>query len=686
MVAQTWYLFLAILMIPAETVDKIYSTARIEEVVRDYVSLKKRGVNLIGLCPFPGHTEKTPSFTVNPARNICKCFGCGRGGNSVNFIMEVEQCSYPEALKKVAKKYNIEIEEREMTQEEQQRQDNRESMFAVNDWANKWFQEQLWDTQEGQAVALAYFHERGLRDETIRRFQLGFSPEKGNPMTADALRQGFKENYLVNDPDTRIGTGVCGRTPGEGDKPARVYDRFHGRVIFPIHSVSGKTVGFAGRIMVKKDNVGKYVNSPDSLIYSKTRELYGLFLAKHAVIKQQKCYLVEGQMDVISMSQAGIENVVCSGGTALTKEQIHLIHNFTDNVTILYDGDAAGIHAALRGIDMFLDEGMYIKVMLFPDGDDPDSFARKHTAEEFTAYIASHEEDFIHYKARTLLAEAGRDAGRRSEAVQSIIKSIATVKDRIARDIYVKDSADICGLPEKTLRVEVARARSGMAQQWHAEKERAAMLQTEGAPAPAATDMPAPVVNQPQEEVQQPRRQEVWQTKVLTHVNDNFRQIIRLLITMGEKEMVFAAEGGGENHIMTGDYIQQYLAATQIPVDSAYQLLFDEFNANKHTAGFKAEPFFLNHMRPQIAAFAADIVSMESLDTDDTQTQYVINTEVLNVLYDLHMAVVKERLAAFPARIKEAADDSEQVMRLLAEQKQLTALKAQIAGLRHRIN
>ncbi len=662
-------------MIPAETVDRIYSVAKIEEVVGEYVSLKRRGVNFVGLCPFPGHNEKTPSFTVNPARNICKCFGCGRGGNAVNFVMEMEQCSYPDALRKIAKKYNIEIEERELTAEEQQRQDDRESMFVVNEWANSWFQRQLWETEEGQTVALAYFRERGLRDETIHRFQLGFSPEYGNKMTEDAKKEGFKEQYLCNNPDTRIGTGICGRAGGEDGKPVRIYDRYHGRVIFPIHTVSGKTVGFAGRIMVKKDNVGKYVNSPESVIYSKTRELYGLFLAKQAIIKQQKCYLVEGQMDVISMSQAGIENVVCSGGTALTREQIRSIHKFTDNVTILYDGDAAGVHAALRGIDMFLDEGMYIKVMLFPDGDDPDSFARKHTSDEFVQYINIHEEDFIHYKARTLLADAGSDAGRRSEAIQSIFESVASVKNKVARDIYTRDAADLCGIAEQTVRVEIAGIRSRMTKQWWDEKNKngvAGNQQTGSNRQIGSSAVQMTVANTGQ--------------AAESTVSRNMRHVMSLIITMGMDNLEFDAGGGMPMYVTAGAYIQQYITATRIPItEPLYNRILEEFNAHCGEENFNTEHFFLNHHNPELSALAADIVSSEEVPEKNEQTQHVINSEVLNALYDLHFSVVTERLSIYPAMIK-AATDGNEVARLLAEQQQLNELRRQIADMRHRIN
>ena len=500
-------------------------------------------------------------------------------------------------------------------------------------------------------------------------------------MTEAANREGFKEEYLCNNPESRIGTGVCGRSSGEDGKPVRLYDRYHGRVIFPIHSVSGKTVGFAGRIMVKKENVGKYVNSPESVIYSKTRELYGLFLAKQAIIKQQRCYLVEGQMDVISMSQAGIENVVCSGGTALTREQIRLIHNFTDNVTILYDGDAAGVHAALRGIDMFLDEGMYIKVMLFPDGDDPDSFARKHTSDEFVQYINIHEEDFIHYKARTLLAEAGRDTGKRSEAIHSIFESVASVKNKVSRDIYTKDAADLCGIPEQTVRIEIANLRSLMTKKWWDEKQAAENKHTSvGGQQPMV--LPADRANVASNT--NPPSAVATQQTAEGNVSRNFRHVMNLFITMGTQTLEFADDNGEAIYIMVGDYIQQYLTATQIPItEPAYQQFFDEFNAHKADEGFNSETFFLNHHKPELSSVAVDIVASEELAAEQDKTQHVINTEVVNALYDLHLSVVKERLSVYPAMIK-AATSSEEIVRLLEEQRLLNTLKLQIANLIHR--
>ena len=419
-------------MIPRDVIEHIFSAAKIEEVVSDYVTLRKRGANLIGLCPF--HNEKTGSFTVSPSKGIYKCFGCGVSGNAVGFVMAMEQCSFADAIKQLGKKYHIEVPERQMTAEEQQRQDDRESMFVVNDFANKWFQEQLWETKEGQAIGLSYFRERGLRDDIIRKYQLGYSPEKGSPLATALKKKGFSERFILNDVDTKIGVGVVGKS-----EDGRIYDRFRDRVMFPIFTVSGKPVAFAGRILKKKDNVGKYVNSPDSLIYSKTNELYGLFQAKQAISRADRCYLVEGQMDVISMFQSGIENVVASGGTALTKPQIRLIQRFTSNITVLYDGDAAGIHAALRGIDMFLEEGFNVKVVLLPDGEDPDSFAQSHDSTEFIQYIEEHQTDFIRFKMALLSKEAGDDPYKRASRIllplsrSFRISSLAKYISKIAR-------------------------------------------------------------------------------------------------------------------------------------------------------------------------------------------------------------------------------------------------------------
>ena len=360
-------------MIPKETIDKVFEAARIEDVVGSYVRLKKRGANLLGLCPF--HKEKTGSFTVSPSKGIYKCFGCGKAGNAVGFVMEIEQCSYIEAIRQLAQRYHIQIEERELTQEEKKMQDDRESMFLVNDFANKWFQQQLHETQEGMAVGMAYLRQRGIREDIIRKFQLGYSPEKAK-LWEVAKKAGYQDQYLINDGE-KIGTGVCLK-----DDKGQLFDRFRGRVIFPFFSVSGKVTGFAGRLIKQSDKAGKYVNSPTSILYEKKHELYGFYQAKQAIKREDCCYLVEGQLDVIQLVQSGIENVVASGGTALTYPQIRLLHRFAENVTILYDGDNAGIKAALRGIDMMIDEGVNVKIVLLPEGEDPDSFAKNRNASD----------------------------------------------------------------------------------------------------------------------------------------------------------------------------------------------------------------------------------------------------------------------------------------------------------------
>lgn len=572
-------------MIPRETIDRVFAAAKIEEVVGDYVTLHRRGANLIGLCPF--HNEKTGSFTVSPSKGIYKCFGCGKSGHAIGFVMEIEQCSFVEAVKQVGRKYHIEVQERELSTEEQQRQDDRESMFVVNDFCNRWFQSQLWDTPEGQAIGLAYFRERGLRDDIIRKFQLGYSPEKGSPLAAALKQQGFVEKYIVNNVDTKIGTGVCGKS-----EDGRIYDRFRDRVMFPIHTVSGKTVAFAGRIMKKKENVGKYVNSPDSLIYSKTNELYGLFLAKQAIARYDLCYLVEGQMDVISMHQSGIQNVVASGGTALTKPQIRLIKRFTSNITVLYDGDAAGIHAALRGIDMFLEEGFNVKVVLLPDGEDPDSYAQSHNASDFIEYIQSHQTDFIRFKSTLLREEAGGDPQKRANLIKDITQSIAQIPDMITRQVYIKDSADKLMINEQLLTREVMRLRRDKATE--AEKQReeqermAAFAEDAEQASPIAGSAPQP-------------------SKKQIKLAENYRNLLQVIVRHGEKTLYVSADG---QPVQVGEYILAQLSADGITApDALCQTVADEYFAHCHDTGFVAETFFKFHPNPAVSSLAVDLIA-----------------------------------------------------------------------------
>ena len=439
-------------MIDQVTIDRILDAAQIVDVVSEFVTLRKRGVNNVGLCPF--HNEKTPSFSVSPAKGLCKCFSCGKGGNSVHFIMEHEQMSYYEALKYLAKKYNIEIKERELTNEEKQAQTTRESMFIVNNFARDYFQNILKNHVDGRSNGLAYFRQRGFRDDIIEKFQLGYCTESHDAMSQEALRKGYKKEFLVK-------TGICYETDDH-----RLRDRFWGRVIFPVHTLSGKVVAFGGRVLstATKGVKVKYVNSPESEIYHKSNELYGIYFAKQAIVRQDRCFLVEGYTDVISMHQSGIENVVASSGTALTPGQIRLIHRFTNNITVLYDGDVAGIKASIRGIDMLLEEGMNIKVCLLPDGDDPDSFARKHNSEEFQAFIREHEKDFIRFKTDLLMEDAGRDPIKRAELISNIVRSISVIPEAIIRDVYIKECSQHLRIEEKLLVAEVAKLREAQAE------------------------------------------------------------------------------------------------------------------------------------------------------------------------------------------------------------------------------
>jgi len=646
-------------MIPRETIDKVFSAAKIEEVVSDYVTLKKRGANLIGLCPF--HTEKTGSFTVSPSKGIYKCFGCGKSGHAIGFVMEIEQCGFADAVKQVAKKYHIPIEEREMTAEEQQRQDDRESMFVVNDFANKWFQQQLWDTPEGKAIGLSYFRERGLREDTIRKFQLGYSPEKGNPLSKALQKQGFLEKYLVNNVDNGIGTGVCGKS-----EDGRIYDRFRDRVIFPIFSVSGKPVGFAGRILKKKDNAGKYVNSPDSIVYSKTRELYGLFQAKQTIAREDLCYLVEGQMDVISMHQAGIENVVASGGTALTKPQIQLIHRFTNNIIVLYDGDAAGIHAALRGIDMFLEEGFNVRVVLLPDGEDPDSFAQSHNASDFIEYIKAHQTDFIRFKSALLYQEAGEDPIKKSALVKDIVTSIAQIPDIITRQIYIRDCADRLGLREQILAREVAKLRREKIDE-NVKKQQQEQVAQEMSEA-----VQQPVITASQQTPTQ-------QMRSASTLDENFRNLLKLIIRSGEMPLYQQEDGSS---ISVGQYIIDQLQTDNIePPLLIYKQIMDEFLAHCNEPGFSAENYFKFHTDPAISAFAVDlIVKKYQLSSLFEQQADKLPELVTQLLMELKYTLVNQRLDELNDLIKkaEADGDWEMMRNLLATQPQLLEIKNQL--------
>ena len=572
-------------MITQETIERAKNTMRIEEVVGDYITLRRRGANLIGLCPF--HDERTPSFNVNPPRGIYKCFGCGESGNAIGFVMKMENCSFSDAVKKICAKYNITVEERAMSEEDQQRHDDRESMFSLNKWANEWFQQQLWDTQEGQAVGLSYFHERGLRDETIRAYGLGFSPEKGNPLTKAAQEAGYAEKYLVNVPDAQdmqksMGTGLSCKSERDG----RLFDRFSARVMFPIYSVSGQVVGFAGRIMTDRKDVGKYVNSPESLIYSKRNELYGIFQAKNAISKLDLAYLVEGQMDVISMHQAGIENVLCSGGTALTEGHVRKIHRFTNNVTILYDGDAAGIHAALKAIDMFLEERMQVKVMLFPDGDDPDSFSRKHTSEEFREYVRTHSMDFVQYMVQVNINAPTADHTRRLEEIQKIINTIAIIPDSSMAQTFIKELASILSMREDVIGRSVRDARRKYVAEIKRTTDAEALRQED-------SESKKDNLNISEALLTDAKRQNV--ATYDTKVEQNFRNIAQIIVRHGNE--IYSDNGDG-TFLPVGLFLIYNLRQDGIaPENPLIAQLFSEYEAHFADQDFNSAGFFANQIR-----------------------------------------------------------------------------------------
>jgi DNA primase len=447
-------------VIDRETVQRIIDTANIVEVVSDFVSLKRRGANYIGLCPF--HNERTPSFSVSPAKGICKCFSCGKGGSSVNFVMEHEQMTYWEALRYLAKKYHIEIKEHEMSDEERRQQSERQTLLALNEFAMKHFEQRMAQTDEGRDVGLSYFRHRGINDAAVARFHLGFALEQRDDLAQAALKAGYSKTALEK-------TGLCFAT-----EHSELRDRFRGRVIYPVFTIAGKVVAFGGRILTNDKKMAKYVNSPESVVYSKSRELYGLYQAKQSIVKKNKCILVEGYMDVISMSQSGIENVVASSGTSLTTGQVRLIHRFTENVTVIYDSDAAGIKASLRGIDLLLAEGLNIKVLLLPDGDDPDSFAQNHSTEEVEQYLAEHEVDFIRFKTDILLKDSQNDPIARAKAVADIVRSISVIPDEITRNVYVRECSQRFAMDEALLTRQVAVARTKRIEQQAEEARRQA--------------------------------------------------------------------------------------------------------------------------------------------------------------------------------------------------------------------
>ena len=571
-------------MIDKPTIARIMDSTKIEEVVSEFVTLKKRGINYVGLCPF--HNDSHPSFSVSPTRGICHCFTCGKGGNAVNFLMELEQMTYPDALRWLAKKYNIEIQEREMTNEEKQRESERESMFIVNDWAAKYFQDILQNDVDGRAIGMQYFRSRGFRDDIIRKFQLGFALPQRTALYDEAVKKGYNPKYLVS-------TGLCFKVDKDEENNRsgqdKYLDRFSGRAIFPWLSVSGKVVAFGGRVLdTRTKGVSqKYVNSPDSEIYHKERELYGLYQAKKVIAKEDCVYMVEGYTDVISMHQCGIENVVANSGTALSIHQIRLLHRFTSNIVLLYDGDDAGVHAALRGTDMLLEEEMNVKVLFLPDGNDPDSFARNHTAADFRKYIEDHQVDFIQFKT-DLMLRGVTDPVKRSQAINSIVESISKIKNQITRASYITDCAHRLGVNEAIIVNALNNfVRNGMSEQVKAER-RAAGLRDPKATSP-----------------QQGMQQALQGTTPLDKLLEVETLLVQVVIHHGDKTIVVQDVDGNNVELPVAQYISLDLAGDDFKFhNELYNQILQEAVEHVEEEGFVAETYFANHPNPEISRIA----------------------------------------------------------------------------------
>ena len=562
-------------MIPPDTIQTILDTAKIEEVVGEFVHLRRRGVNLIGLCPF--HNEKTPSFTVSPAKNLYKCFGCGKGGNALRFIMDHERLSYAEALKMLASKYGILIEEQEPTAEQKELQNEKESLMAVTTFAAKYFSDTLLHSEPGQSIGLSYFKERGFNTETIRKFQLGYNSDHWDDFTREALKQGYQLTYLE-----KAGLTIS--------KEQQHYDRFRSRVIFPVHSLSGRVIGFGGRILGQDSGKAKYINSPESEIYHKSATLYGIYFARNAILQKNECFLVEGYTDVISLHQTGIENVVASSGTSLTTDQIKLIKRFTPNITILYDGDEAGIKASFRGIDMILEEGMHVKVVLFPKGEDPDSFVKNNRQEVVHDFLQSQAKNFITFKTRLLLKEAKDDPIRRSELVKDIIHSVSLIPDQISRGIYLKECSNLLDVPEQNLVNELNRKLRK-----NFEKK------TQEISGNTESQIPEPPVI--------PVKQEKFNFNEAEYQE---KDIIRLLLNYGMEEIQLKEEGESVtiHTVRVGDFIVHDLLHDEISFSNPiYQTVFNEFADQVREGKLPDEQHFIRYPQEEIAQTAVDLLS-----------------------------------------------------------------------------
>lgn len=647
-------------MIDRATVERIMEAANIVDVVSEFVTLRKSGANYKGLCPF--HDEKTPSFHVSPSRGICHCFGCGKGGNAVGFIMEHEQMTYPEALRWLAAKYHIEIQERELSDEEKKEQSERESMFIINEWASGYFEDILHNNVDGVAVGMQYFRSRGFRDDIIKKFRLGFDLNNRSALASAAISKGYNQDFLVK-------TGLCYKT-----ERGELIDRFAGRVIFPWVGISGKTVGFGGRLLDSRTKGvnQKYVNSPDSDIYHKDRELYGIYQAKKSIAKEDRVYMVEGYTDVISMHQCGIENVVANSGTALSMHQIHMLHRFTSNITLLYDGDEAGIHAALRGTDMLLSEGMNLKVLLLPDGDDPDSFARKHTASDFRNYIEENQTDFIRFKTKLML-DGETDPLKRSEAINSVVKSISLVPNQILRDTYIHDCSVTLGINETTLINTMNKfIRSGR------------------------EDKPALLRN---ESLSDEARKQQMVSVTAQQVSGVEELLIGAVIRHGE-EIIYdnvESEDGSVISLNVAQYVDYNLGVDGLGFSNPlFARILSEAVAHSSDKGFVAEQYFIHNDDIEISRTATrlSIDELQFLAKDNggeepkSEKELLVEEEeriarlrgqVEHLLNDFRMDYLDKRLRRLQTDITAAVNDADRMRELMEEYKNVHKLRGQLA-------
>ena len=651
-------------MIDRATVERIQEAANIVDVVSEFVTLRKAGANYKGLCPF--HNERTPSFMVSPARGICHCFGCGRGGNPVTFIMEHEQMTYPEALRWLANKYHIEIQERELSDDERREQNERESMFIINEWAAAHFEDVLHNHEDGIAIGMQYFRSRGFRDDIIRKFRLGFDLNDREQLARTATDKGYNVDFLVK-------TGLCYHTDD-----GRYVDRFAGRVIFPWFGVSGKVVGFGGRLLDSRTKgvQQKYVNSPDSDIYHKEQQLYGIFQGKKAIAKEDCVYMVEGYTDVVSMHQCGVENVVANSGTALSIHQIRTLHRFTSNIVLLYDGDEAGIHAALRGTDMLLGEGMNVKVLLFPDGDDPDSFARKHNAEEFRQYIADNQTDFIQFKTRVLL-NGVTDPTRRSEAISSIVQSVSVIPNPILRDTYLHDCAQRLGVAEATL--------INSMNKYIRESRENRSTETARADNQPGLATPKPII-----ETVTPLQQAAKVERMLVE------QVVRF----GERIVLRNVEDEEGNllNLTVAQYIQydflQDGLAFQHPI---FNRILEEAAERSLQPNFKAEAFFVHHEDIEVSKIATELcmdpyqylklkqvepvhpLDEEEIRQKEKEKEEELRQQTVHLLLDFRLDYVEHRLKTLQSEIAQAANEPDKMMQLMAEFKDMQVIRNELA-------